>query len=105
MRTRPLHPAAVLGALTACFAALFAVFIAAIAKSLIYETVCRNGLMTAQLIVAIAGLVPVGALFVAAVRGHRGLAFLTFILSVITYIAWGVLNDAAVHGWGNLKVF
>jgi drug/metabolite transporter (DMT)-like permease len=105
VKRRPLHPAVGLGSLAAFLAALFAVFIAALTKSLICETVCHKSLTTAQLVVAVAGLLPVGGLFLAAVLGKRRLALVTLLVGVLTYVAWGVLNDAAVHGWDDLKVF
>ena len=61
--------------------------------------------LTAQLVVAVAGLVPVGLLIRAIWRLRGAQVAVWFIVAAVTYLLWGVLNDAAVHGWGNLKVF
>lgn len=112
MEKRPSSPLLTAGAVAALIAALFAVWIADITKGLICEgdmqtaaSACRNTLMTTQLVVALAGLAPVSLLLYAVLRGHRKLALLYFVVAVLIYLAWGVLNDAAVHGWHDLKVF
>lgn len=62
-------------------------------------------LLVAQMAVAAAGLVPVAVLARLIVRGFRRSAFVAGAVAVLVYLAWGVLNDASVHGWGHLKVF
>lgn len=85
------------------------VWIAVLTKSLICHgdtgTTCRDGLMSAQLLMAFAGLIPAGALLWASLRGKNRTALFCFIAVALAYLVWGLLNDAAVHGWGNLKVF
>jgi hypothetical protein len=88
--------------------ALVAVGVAYLTKGLICgDSIpgCRSGLMTGQLMVALAGLIPVGVMLWASLRGRYVLALLCFLAAVLLYLAWGVLNDAAVHGWDELKVF
>jgi hypothetical protein len=62
-------------------------------------------LLNAQLIVGVAGLLPVSLLGYAIVRRLRRTTIALTIASAATYLAWGLLNDAAVHGWGHLAVF
>ncbi len=61
--------------------------------------------MNAQLVLAFIGAVPVALLLYAAIRGRRRLALSALIAAAIIYLGWGVLNDAAVHGWQHLRVF
>jgi hypothetical protein len=61
--------------------------------------------MTAQRVVSVIGLVPVCILLYAAIQGRRKLALLSLLLAALMYLSWGVLNDAAVHGRHNLKIF
>jgi hypothetical protein len=98
-------PLVLFGAIAALFGACLAAWVAAISKNLVCESTCRDGLMTTQLIVAVLGLFPVGALLYAALRNRSRLALLSFGAGVVTYLAWGILNDAAVHGWHHMKVF
>ena len=95
-----LHVAA---AITAFCLAGFAVIVADATKVLICEgdsgTTCPTSLMTTQLVVAIAGLVPAGALLFAVIANHRRLAQAALVVAPLTYAGWGVLNDVAVHGW------
>ena len=62
-------------------------------------------LLVAQLVVAVIGLIAAG-LFARALslRADR-LAAAWLIAGLLLFLVWGVLNDAAVHGWANLKVF
>lgn len=98
-------PLIVICAAVIAVAACFATWLALVSKGLLCETACRTSLFTAQLLVAVAGLVPVGVLLYAALRGRRELALVSFFVTILVYLAWGALNDAAVHGWHNLKVF
>jgi hypothetical protein len=62
-------------------------------------------LLTAQLVVALAGLIPAG-LFARALNRHdERQTVLWLAIGIVVYVAWGVLNDAAVHGWSHLNVF
>jgi hypothetical protein len=101
----PLRVAVGIGVVSA---ALFAAFIAYITNALLstgdvgsHET----PLLIWQLMVALVGLLPAG-LFVWALyrRGDRQ-ALLWLVTGMMVYLAWGVLNDASVHGWSNLEVF
>ena len=60
----------------------------------------RRGLLTAQFYLAVAGLIPVGVMTFAAVTKRRALAATAITIALLVYAVWTVLNDAAVHGWG-----
>jgi drug/metabolite transporter (DMT)-like permease len=61
----------------------------------------RSGLAELQLWIAVAGLVPAGLTLGAAFRGtHNRLRWIAAV-TVLIYLVWAVLNDAAVHGWGS----
>jgi hypothetical protein len=62
-------------------------------------------LLTGQLIVAIVGLLPAGLLAPALDRRDDLQAVVWLVIAIVVYLAWGVLNDASVHGWSNLQVF
>jgi hypothetical protein len=91
------------GAVCAFLLALFAVWFGDLTKQLICYgdagTSCRMGLMNAQLVAAVAGLLPAGGLVWAVWTKRRRLAVAIFVVGVAVYAGWGVLNDAAVHGW------
>jgi hypothetical protein len=91
------------GAVSAFFLALVAVWFADLTKQLICYgdagTSCRMGLMNAQLVAAAAGLLPAGGLVWAVWIERRCLAVAMLVVGVAVYGGWGVLNDAAVHGW------
>ena len=96
------------GGVAAVAAALFAAFIAYITNGVLSTGDAGSHgtpLLTGQLVVAIAGLVP-AALFARALylRDDRQ-AVNWLCVAIGFYLAWGVLNDAAVHGWSGLKVF
>jgi hypothetical protein len=61
----------------------------------------RKELARAQLYVALAGLVPALLLAVDTWRGSRR-AFVWLALGLVVYAVWGLLADAAVHGWDDL---
>ncbi len=62
-------------------------------------------LLAAQLAVAVAGLLPAAALGRATYRGDGAASVFCLGLGILVYLAWGILNDASVHGWANLRVF
>jgi uncharacterized protein (TIGR03382 family) len=62
-------------------------------------------LLNEQLIVGVAGLLPVGVLAVAILRRRNRTAVALAVVAIATYLFWGILNDASVHGWSNLQVF
>lgn len=103
----PAHPIVIGGAVLVGLGACAAVLIAVLTEGLICgeSGECRSGLMTAQLLIALLGLLPAGGLFWASLRGRYLIALVCFISVVILYLTWGVLNDAAVHGWDDLRVF
>jgi hypothetical protein len=61
----------------------------------------RQSLASLQFWVAIAGVGLVTGFFICAVRRKVTLAWLLLGCSVLFYVGWGILNDAAVHGWGS----
>jgi hypothetical protein len=65
------------------------------------EACGRQNLARAQLYVAVAGLVPALLLVVDTWRGSRR-AVAWLVLGVAVYAVWGLLADAAVHGWDDL---
>lgn len=88
----------------ACFAAIIACATNAILsteESYAHETT----LLIAQLIVAAVGLLPAGLFARALIRRNDSEAVVWLVVGVLVYLGWGVLNDAAVHGWANLRVF
>ena len=96
------------GAIIAVFGACFAAFIA-YATNAIGSTdeagSHQTPLLIAQLIVAVVGLLPAGLFARAIVRRKDSQAIVWLVIGLLVYLAWGVLNDAAVHGWGHLKIF
>lgn len=60
----------------------------------------RHPLAEAQLWLAVAGLVPAGLAVRAVLRGERTQAWVFSIATALAYGCWAILNDAAVHGWG-----
>ena len=100
---------AIVAAVLGLIGAAAAVLLALLTKSLIChgdsDTSCRTGLMNLQLLVALAGLIPLVAMFRASIQRKTRLALGLFLTAVLIYGAWAVLNDAAVHGWDNLKFF
>jgi hypothetical protein len=90
--------------IAACLAAIIAYAtngILSTEESYSHETT----LLIAQLIVATVGLLPAGLFARALIRWNATQAIVWLVLGVLVYLGWGVLNDAAVHGWANLKVF
>lgn len=97
-----MKPIGIVDALFALCAALVAIFIAWLTKVNICGENCHDALYEVQLAIAVGGLVPAIALVFATSTGRRQLAVIALVAGVITYGTWGVLNDAAVHGWNNL---
>lgn len=101
----PLRTAAGVAAMiAACFAAIIACAtngILSTEESYSHETT----LLIAQLAVAAVGLLPAGLFARALIRRNDSQAVVWLVLGIVVYVAWGVLNDAAVHGWANLRVF
>jgi hypothetical protein len=64
------------------------------------EACGRRGLAQAQLWVAVGGLIPAGLTVWAAFDPTRSRVPGFALASLIVYLTWAVLNDAAVHGWG-----
>ncbi len=89
-------------------AALFAAFIAFLTNALLSSGDAgshETPLLIWQLIVALAGLLPAGAVVRARFRRQDRLAFVWVVIGMGVCLAWGVLNDASVHGWSHLAVF
>jgi hypothetical protein len=91
------------GAVCAFLLALVVLWFADLTKQLICygdaATTCRMGLMNAQLVTAIAGLLSAGGLVWAVWSKRRRVAVAMLVVGVAVYAGWAVLNDAAVHGW------
>jgi hypothetical protein len=98
----------IVGAVVAVLAACFAAFIAYLANGLMSSGDAgshETPLLIAQLVIAITGLLPAGLFARALVRRLDFQAVVWLVISVLVNLGWGVFNDAAVHGWANLKVF
>lgn len=97
--------------IAALVAAAFGTFIAFVTYAVLCNgesggsTACPNGeateTMIAQLIVGLLGLLPPAVMAYFAHQDRRTPALIALILGVVLWIGWGVLNDAAVHGWGS----
>jgi hypothetical protein len=57
--------------------------------------------MSAQLIVALVGLVPPLVMVFFAFRGAKRPAVAALVLGLALWVGWAFLNDAAVHEWGS----
>jgi hypothetical protein len=67
--------------------------------ALIRQESGRHGtLLTAQLVLAIAALIPAALLARSVLRRADGNAGVWLIVGLTVYAVWAVLNDAAVHG-------
>jgi hypothetical protein len=65
----------------------------------------RHALATWQLIAAVAAGLPLGAAIWSGARGQGAGWGRWSVVMIAVLLLWGVLNDAAIHGWGNLRVF
>ncbi len=97
-----MHPIVILAAACALVATLPAIFLAWLTKVNICGPNCHDGLINVQFIAALIGVVPAGVFLFAATTGRRRLAVLALVIGVFAYASWGLLNDAAVHGWNDL---
>jgi hypothetical protein len=96
--------------LLATAAAGFGAFIALITYRILCfdesggSTMCPDGhpttTMKAQLIVGFVGIVPAVVMAFFAFRGAKRLAIAALVVGLVLWAGWGLLNDAAVHGWG-----
>lgn len=96
------------GAVGAVLAACVAAFIAYATNGVLSTEESgshETPLLIAQAIVGLVGLLPVGLFARALVRRRDFQAVVWLCIGVVVYLVWGLLNDAAVHGWANLKVF
>jgi hypothetical protein len=98
-----------LGALALLGGAAFAFLVAGVLNWLACENegseACsRQDLASAQFVLAMIGLVPALVLVVAAALSKRRMAILALSVGVPLYFAWAILMDAAIHGWGDLKL-
>jgi hypothetical protein len=99
----------VLGALALLAGAAFAFLVAAVVNWLACENegteACsRQDLASAQLLLAMIGLLPALVLVVATALSKRRIAVLALAVGVPVYLAWALLMDAAIHGWDDLKL-
>lgn len=67
------------------------------------EACRRKSLADAQFLVACIGIAPAILLVCDTMRRSRR-ALLWLALGIVTYVAWAVLLDAAIHGWDDLKL-
>jgi hypothetical protein len=66
---------------------------------------CNEALWNDQFVVALLGLAPAILAVGAAQRRYLRLALAALLLTVLAYIVWGFVYDAAVHnGWGPDRV-
>ena len=65
----------------------------------------QTSLLVTQLIIAVVGLLPAGLFARALVRRKDLQAVVWLVIGTLVYLGWGLLNDAAVHGWEHLKIF
>ena len=77
--------------------AIVAIWAAYLTKYASCEPECPGGLYDVQLVVAFVGGIPVGFMVWAAFTNRLRLALVLLVVSLATYAAWGLLNDAAVH--------
>jgi hypothetical protein len=64
----------------------------------------RKDLATVQLIVACVAFIPVLTLVYGVWVGRTRLAWFALANTVAVYALWALLNDAAVHGWDDLRL-
>jgi hypothetical protein len=64
----------------------------------------RRGLADLQLGVACVGVAILAVLAHAAWTGRARRMRVTFALACAVWLAWAILNDAATHGWNNLRL-
>jgi hypothetical protein len=99
---------AILGALA--LGALAAVLSAVLTNAVLCddptaESCTRHVLGSVQLGLALFGLLPLAAAAWACMRRRTRVTVLWICVALAVYLAWGIFNDAAIHGWSNLKVF
>ncbi len=69
-----------------------------------YVTLCESGCqppprhLTAQLVIAVVGLIATAAMTVCVAQGRRRAAGALLLAALGLYAAWGVLLDQATHG-------
>jgi hypothetical protein len=97
-----MRPVVIAGAILAVLATGPAIFAAWLTRVNICGGACHNSLFDVQLVLAVVGLLPAGTLIYATWTGRRRLAVLSLVTGLVVYALWGLLNDAAVHGWANL---
>ena len=68
------------------------------------EACARQDLASAQLALALVGLITACVLVLAALLGKRRVAGAAVVVGVPLYLAWALVLDAAVHGWDDLKL-
>jgi hypothetical protein len=62
-------------------------------------------LLRAQLVLAIVNTAVAGILVATVVRKQRRLRAATAVIFAVGFLAWAVLNDAATHGWDDLRLW
>jgi hypothetical protein len=63
-----------------------------------YRQDAHSGLITAQLLLAAGGVLPVAALVGAIIRQRPLLTRVALALSIAVYVAWAIVHSAAVGG-------
>jgi hypothetical protein len=96
-RPRPLLTA---GALVLLVAACFGTFVALVSYGALCDDGCsgRGGTLTAQLVVAVVGLIATVAMAVCVAQGRYSAAGGLLLAAIGLYTAWGVVLDQATHG-------
>jgi hypothetical protein len=69
------------------------------------EACQRQGLARTQFLVSLVVLLSAGITSICLWRGRFGAGAVALVLGLVSFAGWGLLNDAAIHGWDNLKVF
>jgi hypothetical protein len=91
--------ASFLGAMLASGGAVIASVVAWVTRVNLCEGSCHvPPVLEAQLVVALAGLVPALVLLYATARWRTRLAVWALMSGIAIYAAWGLLNNVAVHG-------
>lgn len=82
-------------------AATFATLVAWVSRALLCDPTCgadRSRYLTAQLVVAVAGLVFTAAMMLCTVRQWRRRGLTCLFLGLVCYAMWAAFLDRATHG-------
>jgi hypothetical protein len=93
----------VFGSAIALAGALVAVLIAVLANGLLCDENCagRGWEISAQLWIAIAGLLATAAMSYFVTQEKLPAAKASLVAAVVAFAIWAIVLDAATHGWGH----